>query len=407
MREVYSHIITDTAVRQCLEFIKADQNRTLVDQKEICEISAPPFEEQLRAADYLRRLKALGLTDTQMDSEGNVFGIRQGIGGGPKVMIAAHLDTVFPAGIDTTVKEKDGKLYAPGICDDARGLAANLSIIRALNACGTQTVGDIIFCGTVGEEGLGDLRGVKAIFRDHKDIDGFISLDGSGFQHITYLATGSHRFEITYKGPGGHSFNAFGTPSAIHALGRAIAQIADIETPNEPKTTFTVGIIKGGTSVNAIAYEASMLVDIRSNSQDELLKVENKILDIVKKSAAAENARWDSIQITVEITLVGDRPAGVQSADAPIVQAAWAATQSIGEEPVLRTASSTDANLPISLHIPAITLGPGGNEGGGHSLGEWFDPTDAYKGPQRAFLTLLGLVGIDGVSPLLRKEPEC
>ncbi|MEN6564818.1 MAG: M20/M25/M40 family metallo-hydrolase [Veillonellales bacterium] len=404
MKKVYDRITANSAVKQGLEFIKADQDKTIAEQKEICAIAAPPFEERLRAADYLKRFKALGLTDTRMDSEGNVFGVRHGVGNGPKVMMAAHLDTVFPAGTDTTVKEKDGILYAPGICDDTRGLAAILSVVRALNASNIKTVGDIIFCGNVGEEGLGDLRGVKAIFRDNKDIEGFISLDGTGSQNITYLATGSHRFEITYKGPGGHSFSAFGLPSAIHALGRAIAQIADIKTPDEPKTTFTVGVIKGGTSVNAIAYEASMLVDIRSNSQAELLKLEAKVLAIVKQAAAAENARWDSDRITVESKLVGDRPAGVQSADAPIVQAAWTATQSIGEEPVLRKASSTDVNLPISLKIPAIALGPGGNEGCGHSLDEWFDPTDAYKGPQRAFLTILGLVGIDGVSqPLLGK----
>ena len=180
-----------------------------------------------------------------------------------------------------------------------------------------------------------------------------------------------------------------------------------METPKDPKTTFTVGIIKGGTSVNSIAYEASMLVDLRSNSQEELRVLEDKLLDIVKKAATAENARWGSDLMKVEIKLVGDRPAGKQEADAPIVQAAWAAIKSNGAQPVLREASSTDANLPISLKIPAITMGPGGNDGCGHSLDEWFDPKDAYKGPQRAFLTILGLVGIDGISqPLLVKSSK-
>ncbi|MGA2955275.1 MAG: M20/M25/M40 family metallo-hydrolase [Thermodesulfobacteriota bacterium] len=174
----------------------------MTEQKHICAIPAPPFKEQTRAEDYRKRLAALGLRDVQMDKEGNVFGIRPGTGKGPKLLVAAHLDTVFPEGTDTMVQEREGKLYAPGIADDSRGLAALLSVVRALNETGIKTVGDIIFCGNVGEEGLGDLRGVKALFRDHQDIDGFISIDGHGSESITFLATGSHRYEITYKGPG-------------------------------------------------------------------------------------------------------------------------------------------------------------------------------------------------------------
>jgi acetylornithine deacetylase/succinyl-diaminopimelate desuccinylase-like protein len=180
-----------------------------------------------------------------MDTEGNVCGLLPGTGKGPKLLLTAHLDTVFPEGTDTTVREKDGKLYGPGISDDARGLASVLGVARAFKASGLKTVGDVMVCGNVGEEGLGNLRGVKALFRNHKDIDGFISVDGADVSAITYLATGSHRYEITYKGPGGHSFSAFGTPSAIHALGRAIARIADLKVPKEPKTTFTVGTVAG------------------------------------------------------------------------------------------------------------------------------------------------------------------
>jgi acetylornithine deacetylase/succinyl-diaminopimelate desuccinylase-like protein len=315
--------------------------------------------------------------------------------------VAAHLDTVFPEGTDVKVREKDDKLYAPGIADDSRGLAALLGIVRAFNASGVKTKGDIVFCGNVGEEGLGDLRGVKALFRDHKDIDGFISIDGVESDGITYLATGSHRYDVTYKGPGGHSFSAFGLPSAIHALGRAIAKISDLETSMDPKTTFTVGVVKGGTSVNSIAAEGSMLMDMRSDSTKELLAVEAKFLDIVQKAAAEENARWGSDKIKVEIKLVGDRPAGTQPNDAMIVQAAWASTEMIGQKPILRGASSTDSNLPISLGIPALTLGGGGKDFGNHSPNEWFDPTDAYLGPQRVFLTILGLVGVDGVTESL------
>ena len=399
---VYSLLASNPQVKKGVDAIKVDHENTIVEQKQICEIPAPPFKEQIRAADYQKRLAALGLRDVQMDKEGNVFGLRPGAGKGPKLLVCAHLDTVFAEGTDVKVKERDGKLYAPGIADDARGLAALLSIIRAFNASGIKTVGDIVFCGNVGEEGLGDLRGVKALFRDHRDIDGFITIDGTGADKITYLATGSHRYLITYKGEGGHSFRAFGRPSAIHALGRSIAQIADLKPPREPKTTFTVGVIRGGTSVNSIAAEASMEFDMRSDNERELLELEAKFLEIVKKAAADENARWRSDKITTQIKMVGDRPAGVQPPDSIIVQAAWAATQIIGQKPKLGEASSTDSNLPISLGIPSLTLGGGGKDDYNHAPGEWFDPTNAYQGPQRIFLTILGLVGVDGVSePLL------
>ena len=401
---VYSRLASNSMVKKGVDFIKADHENTIVEQKQICEIPAPPFKEQIRAADYQKRLAALGLKNVQMDKEGNVFGFRPGAGKGPKLLVAAHLDTVFPEGTNTKVKEKDGKFYAPGIADDTRGLAELLSVVRAFNNTGIKTMGDIMFCGNVGEEGLGDLRGVKALFRDHKDIDGFISIDGEHPNGITYLATGSHRYEITYKGPGGHSFNAFGRPSAIHALGRAIAQTAELKTPQDPKTTFTVGVISGGTSVNAIAAEAKMQMDMRSNREKELLELEAKFLEIVKAAAVEENARWGSDTITVDIKLVGVRPAGIQSEDAVIVQAACASSTALGQKPDLRGPQSTDANVPISLGIPAVALSRGGKAENSHSPSESFDPTDAYMGPQRIFLMILGLVGMEGINePLLPK----
>jgi len=401
VKEAYNLLSTNPAVRKGLDFIKADHEKTLAEQKQICTIPAPPFQEQTRAGDYRKRLAPLGLRGIRMDKEGNVFGLLPGTGKGPRLLVAAHLDTVFDKGIDTSVKEKDGKLYAPGISDNSRGLAALLSILRAFQASRVKTIGDILFCGNVGEEGLGDLRGVKALFREHKDIDGFISLDSAGAENIIFLGTGSHRYEITYKGPGGHSFSAFGLPSATHALGRAIARIADLKTPQDPKTTFTVGTVRGGTSVNSIAAEASLQMDMRSNSEKELLELEAKFLDIVKGAAAEENVRWGSDKMTVQIKLVGDRPAGYQPPDAVLVQAAWASTEAVGQKPKLGEPGSTDSNLPISMGIPAITVGGGGKDGGTHSPGEWFDPADAYLGPQRIFLTIIGLVGLEGVSPPL------
>src|SRR5262249_48971424 len=217
--------------------------------------------------------------------------LRKGTGGGrPKLVVSAHLDTVFPEDVDVTVKEKDGVINAPGIGDDSRGLAALLSLVKTMNENGIVTVGDVLVVATVGEEELGNLRGVKALFRDHKDIDGFISIDGAEITKVVNQSTGSHRYEMIFKGPGGHSFQEFGLPSAIHAMGRAIAKISDLQTPAEPRTTFTVGTVRGGTSVNAIAGEARMAVDLRSNSPEELLKLEEKLLGLAKQPLVDDHA---------------------------------------------------------------------------------------------------------------------
>src|SRR6266446_1595720 len=246
---------------------------------------------------------------------------------------------------------------------------------------------------------LGFLRGVKALFRDHADIDGFISIDGLGITRVVNQATGSHRYEMIFKGPGGHSFQEFGLPSAIHAMGRAIAKISDLQTPSEPKTTFTVGTVGGGTSVNAIAGEARMAVDMRSDSTEELLKLEARLLDLVKEAVVEENARWNSDKITVEIKLIGDRPAGIVAMDSPIVQATQRAVTVITRGPRAPFAgSSTDSNLAMSLGIPAVTIGGGGDGGNWHSRNEWYKPIDAYFGPQNALLTILMLTGLDGVA---------
>ena len=395
----FSKLATDPRVKTGLEFLKHDDANTLAEQKAIVAIPAPPFKEKIRAEYCRQRLQALALEDVKTDSEGNVYGLRPGTGKGPKIFVEAHMDTVFPEDTNTNPVEKDGRVFAPGISDNARGLAEMLSVIRAFAAAGIRTVGDVIFCGTVGEEGLGDLRGMKAFFRDHKDIAASVSLDGSGVQRIRYLATGSRRYEVRFKGPGGHSFSAFGRPSAIHAMGRCVAKIADVRTSSDPKTTFTVGIVNGGTSVNSIAAEATLLLDMRSNSPEELLKLEHQIMPLFQRAVEEENSRWNSeLKITVEAKVVGDRPGGSQSPEAAIVQAAWIATKLIGQEPELTDASSTNANLPISIGVPAVTLPSGGEDGFNHAPNEWFDPANAYLGPQRAFLTILGLAGIDGVT---------
>ncbi|KAB2336739.1 M20/M25/M40 family metallo-hydrolase [Cytobacillus depressus] len=406
VEHVYKMLISNSQVEKCLSFLKADNDHTTEEQIELTAIEAPTFLEEKRGNYYKEKLKALGIRDIEVDEVGNVFGIRPGSGAGPRLVVCAHLDTVFPEGTDTKAKIIDGKVHAPGIADDGRGLAVVLSLTRALNEANIQTVGDLIIGATVGEEGLGDLRGVKALFKNRDDIDGFISIEPGEPDRITYLGTGSKRYKVIYHGPGGHSFGNFGTPSPIHAMGRAISKLANIETPSNPKTTFNVGVISGGTSINTIAEKSEMLVDIRSNSQEELLKLEEKVLNIIKLAADEENLRWEkSNDITVNIEQVGDRPAGSQMPNSIIVQAAAAATSAIGFEPVLAEASSTDSNIPIHLGIPAVTLGGGGASGGYHTLNEYFDPKDAYQGVQKILLTVLGLVGLENVSePLLKRR---
>src|SRR5713226_7676088 len=396
----YQALLANSRVIKTLEDIKADDDTAFAEQKRITEIPAPPYKEKVRAEYYLKRFQELGFKDAAIDSEGNVIGLRKGSGGGrPKLVVSAHLDTVFPEGTDVTVKEKDGVILAPGIGDDSRGLAALLSLIKSINANDIATVGDVLFVGTVGEEELGNLRGVKALFRDHADIDGFISIDGLGITRVVNQATGSHRYEMIFKGPGGHSFQESGLPSAIHAMGRAIAKISDLQTPSDPKTTFTVGTVGGGTSVNAIAGEARMAVDMRSNSTEELLRLEERLLDLVKQAVADENARWKTDKMSVEVKLIGDRPAGIVSMESPIVQATQRAVAAIARGPrVTFAGSSTDSNLAMSLGIPAVTIGGGGNGGNWHSPNEWYKPVNAYYGPQNALLTILVLAGLDGVT---------
>ncbi|MCG7344129.1 M20/M25/M40 family metallo-hydrolase [Sporosarcina sp. ACRSL] len=404
--ETVKSIATDEKVKEALAFLEADNDATTNEQIELTGIEAPTFEEWTRGKVYQEKLRSLGIEDIQVDEVGNVFGIRKGAGNGPSLVLCAHLDTVFPAGTDVQAKWVDGKVYAPGISDDGRGLAVVLTILRALNHAGIETKGDLIVGATVGEEGLGDLHGVKHLFSTRNDIDGFISVEPGAPERITYLGTGSKRYSVTYKGPGGHSFGSFGTANPIHALGRAIAGISVLETPADPKTTYNVGVISGGTSVNTISETAKMIIDLRSNSEEELANLEAKVLEILQQAAVDENTfRGKSDEVTVEIEQVGDRPAGSQSPDADIVQASMAAVAALGFEPVLGSASSTDSNVPINLGVPAVTLNGGGEAGGIHTLNEYYDPTNAHFGPQTILLTVLALLGYgETAEPVLPKR---
>ena len=384
-------LLKDPSVRAALDFARSDEMQTIADQISICEVEAPPFKEAKRATVYADMLREAGLKNVRIDAEGNVIGERPGTIGRPNLVISAHLDTVFPAGTDVKVRRQGYVLRGPGIGDDCRGLADLAAVARALNRAGVTTPGTITFVATVGEEGLGDLRGVKRLFNETLKgrIDRFVSIDGDGLG-ITHVAIGSARFRVTFKGPGGHSFGSFGVVNPIHALGRAIARIGDLQVPNSPRTTFNVGRIGGGTSINAIADEAWMEVDLRSGDALSLRALEREFRQAVQQAVADENARWGSHALTVTIETVGTRPAGRVPTTAPIVQAAVSVSQALSL-PLSFAEGSTDANLPLSLGIPALTIDSGGRGQGAHTESETFDATDAWKGTQRAILLAVAL----------------
>ena len=383
-----------------LTTLKADNAWTIAQQRSICEIPAPPFKEAARAAEFKRRLETLGLR-ARLDAVGNVIAERAGTGKGPTIVLAGHLDTVFPEGTDVKVRDEGGRMKAPGISDDCRGLAVVLAVARAYQRANPVHDARIIFVGNVGEEGPGNLRGTRHLFDSELKgkIDYFISVDGTGFE-IASRAVGSNRFRVTYKGPGGHSYGAFGIPNPIHAMGRAIAGISEIQVPATPKTTFNVGVISGGTSVNSIAFEATLEVDMRSEDADALRAVDEKIHVALQKALDAENARWPGeraarAKLSLVIDTIGIRPTGGQSDTVRLVQVALQAARTLGVT-TSTVASSTDANIPISLGLPGITIDGGGNGAGTHSLNEWYeDGPNGWLGPQWAALIVARLAGLD------------
>jgi acetylornithine deacetylase/succinyl-diaminopimelate desuccinylase-like protein len=386
-------------VRRALEYLKTVEADTINDQIRACEIPAPPFQEQKRAEHFKQLFTEIGLKNVRLDGVGNVIGERPGAAtpgsNGPALVLAAHLDTVFPEGTDVKVKRNGTVLSGPGIGDDCRGLAVILAVARALNEARIETEGTILFVANVGEEGLGDLRGVRHLFNNELKgkITHFISVDGTGLE-VTNTAVGVVRYRVTFRGPGGHSFGAFGLVSPIHAMGRAIEKISRFQVPKQPKTTFNVGRIEGGTSVNSIAHTAWMEIDMRSISAQELQKLEAQFKRATQEALDEENARGvGQNKVTVEMEIVSQRPAGVTPVDSPIMKAVMAADAALGVKTKLN-AGSTDSNIPISLGIPAITIDGGGEGRGAHSLDESFDTTDSHIGTQRALLIVLGIVGM-------------
>jgi len=398
--DAVKRVADDPKFKAAMAALDKDHDRLVAEIIELTEISAPPFKEDQRGAKYLEMLRAAGLTNVERDAEGNVMGLRRGTGGGPLIAIAAHLDTVFPEGTDVKVKRDGTRLAAPGIGDDTRSLAVLLAIIRAMDAAGIQTKSDILFVGDVGEEGLGDLRGMKSLFLKgpYKDrIKTFISMDGAGGgEDITNGAVGSKRYRATFKGPGGHSYGAFGIVNPAFAMGNAIQKFSRIQVPASPKTTFNVGVMGGGTSVNSIPFESWMEVDMRSESRAELEKVNETLIGLLNEAVAEENkARSTRLgPIQLDLKLVGDRPTGQTPRDSALVQTAAAAIRAVGMTPTY-SISSTDSNVPISLGIPAITIDSGGRGGRAHALDEWIDveKSSSLRGIQSALLLLLTLAG--------------
>jgi len=387
-------------VARAMAALQAENEWTLGQQIALCEIPAPPFKEAARADAYRKQLISLGASNVRIDQEGNVLGEIHGAAPGPTVMLSSHLDTVFPEGTNVKVKREGTKLTAPGIGDDCRGLAVTLAITRQIITNNIPIAGRLLIVATVGEEGPGNLRGVRAIFGSamRDSLDYFISVDGVGYS-ITNRAVGSNRYRVKYSGPGGHSYGAFGMPNPIHALGRAIALASDLPVPANPKVTFNVGLVTGGQSVNSISASASMDVDMRSESAPALADLDRRMQAAFRKALAVEIARWpgSKVPLTMQIDTIGIRPAGATADDAFIVRTALAAGQTIGVYTPL-SPSSTDANIPISLGIPAIAIDGGGIGQGGHALDEWYDDrTDGYKGAQWVMLFVLGLHGVAGV----------
>ena len=391
-------IVRSPAFVAASDFLARDYDRFVRELITLTEVPAPPFKETARAAAFLQMLRASGLADVQTDAEGNVMGIRRGTSAPPgdRTMLAvlAHLDTVFPEGTDVHVKRDGTRLRAPGVGDDTRALALMLTVIRAMDAAHVQTPRDVLFVGNVGEEGEGDLRGAKYLLLKgkYKDrIKSFISIDGGDQGNITNGALGSKRYRVTFKGPGGHSYGAFGIVSPSLAMGEAIAKFSRITVPANPKTTFNVGVVQGGTSVNSIPAEVSMDVDMRSESPDALNKLVADFQAVVREAVVQENATRSTKegQIEAEVKLIGDRPSGETPVDSPLVQSATAVVKAFGLTPRY-SISSTDSNIPISLGVPAITIGRGPSERS-HSLDEWTDveKTSAVKAAQVALAIVL------------------
>lgn len=395
--EAVAALTASAQYKAAVTTLDRDHDRTVQDIVTIAEIPAPPFKEEKRARAYLEMLKAHGLSEVEMDAEGNVMGLRKGDGEG-LVVIAAHLDTVFAEGTPVKVKREGTRLYAPGIGDDSRSLAVLLAYVRALDAARIRTKHDILFVGTVGEEGPGDLRGVRHFFSKgrYKDkVSYFFAMDGSEPARVTHGGVGSKRYRVTFKGPGGHSFGAFGIVNPMAAMSQAVVDFYTTRTPADPKTTYAASVTGGGTSVNSIPNEVFMEFDMRSEHPAELVKVEQQLFAAIDGAVANENQTRSTKDGTVsaEKKLIGNRPAGSTPLAANLVQYTAAAVKAQRYEPRF-DATSTDSNVPMSLGIPAVTISSGSGARA-HSLDEYIDveKAESLRAMQVGLIALLAVAG--------------
>jgi acetylornithine deacetylase/succinyl-diaminopimelate desuccinylase-like protein len=372
---------------------------TLNDQLELVAIPSPPFGEERRGGRLLERFREIGLAAVRRDGVGNVLGALAGSEDATSpVVVAAHLDTVFPAGTDLTQRRENGRIYTPGITDNARGLAGMLGVARVLVSAGVRPRRPVVFVGTVGEEGAGDLRGVKHLFADGGELRNaasFIALDGSGLRRIVHRAIGSRRLRVEVQGPGGHSWADRGAPNPIVALGAAAAEIAALALPEPTRSALTVARIGGGTSINAIPDGAWMELDMRSEAPGVLPRMEESVRRVLDRVVGEENGRrrQGTEPLAFRISVIGDRPSGETQPREPLVQAASAITYGLGQKPEL-VGSSTDANVPMALGIPSIAIGVGGDSGGIHTTDEWYSNEGGALGVERALLIILAAAGV-------------
>ncbi|HTX54714.1 MAG TPA: M20/M25/M40 family metallo-hydrolase [Candidatus Baltobacteraceae bacterium] len=376
-------LMHDQNVGKALAWIEAHASEVVEEAIRICEIPAPTFDEAARAAYVRSRFEALELAEVRIDAAGNVRGRRKGAGDSPGLALSAHLDTVFPKGTNVIVRREGTRLHAPGIGDNSVGIAALLGILEALRATGLDTAGDWHLASNTGEEGLGDLKGMKAFMAEVKhQVAASIAVEGMKLNRVIHVGVGSRRYKFTITARGGHSWGHFPSPSAIHLLGRAIADLSRLEVPSDPKTTYNVGVIHGGTTVNTIASEADMLVDMRSVDTRCLAELEQRVLGIVDRTVREGDGQ-------VKCELVGDRPAGSLAADHPLIQTCRAVHKALGIE-TYSEPSSTDANVPLGLGLPGVCLSvtEGANE---HRLDEYIETGPIALGMKSLLLTALAL----------------
>ncbi len=362
----------------------------------ISEIAAPTGDERERGAWMAERFRALGLSGVRTDAAGNVIGRRPGVEAERPVVICAHLDTVFPRSMTVRVHRDGARLAGPGIGDNGRGLAVMLALAGIIDGHRLRTRAPVDFVATTGEEGAGDLRGAKALFADAaRDARAAIALDGAGDERIVHRALGSRRYHIAFRGTGGHSWTAYGIPNPIHAAAIAAARLARLPLPAEPRTTLSVGRIGGGISVNAIPDAGWLELDLRSTSSALLERYDREIRAVAAAAEEEENTRRapGTPPLACLVSVIGDRPSGETPPDHPLVNLALEATRLAGRAPELATAS-TDANIPISLGIPAIAIGAGGRGGDAHTPSEWYDNTDGHLGVARALAIVVGAAGL-------------